>query len=81
MRKLLTSLDQRGGVVDFKNLRGVMHPPVKDITADGYDLQSGVNVLGTCFRLRLRPPFGTDTYLRRPLLPHNPPPPRAPGSN
>ncbi len=28
------------------NCRGVMIPPIEDLTADGYDLQFGVNVLG-----------------------------------
>lgn len=31
------------------NNAGVMHPPVEQLTADGYDLQFGTNVLGnTC---------------------------------
>ena len=34
------------------NSGGVMFPPVEQLTADGYDLQFGTNVLGACARAR-----------------------------
>ena len=33
--------------------RGVMIPPIEQLTADGYDLQFGTNVLGTSIYVTL----------------------------
>jgi retinol dehydrogenase-12 len=44
-----------------------MNPPIKALTADGYDLQWGTNVLGyaqSSYKYRLDQP---DAYIRRPF--------------
>lgn len=43
----LISLDTRSTYAAI--LRGVMVPPIRDITAQGYDLQFGTNVLGAIY--------------------------------
>ncbi|KAH6912194.1 hypothetical protein BKA70DRAFT_1266944 [Coprinopsis sp. MPI-PUGE-AT-0042] len=43
------------------NNAGVMNPPVKDVTAQGYDLQFGTNVLGHFYLTKLLVPTLTST--------------------
>ncbi|KZO91584.1 NAD(P)-binding protein [Calocera viscosa TUFC12733] len=44
------------------NNAGVMTPPIENITADGYDLQFGTNVVGHFFLVRLLLPLLIKTY-------------------
>ena len=43
MRKEFTLAS--GSVLRFQSYSGVMHPPIEDVTAQGYDLQFGTNVI------------------------------------
>ena len=51
------------------NNGGVTYPPVEQLTADGFDMQFGTNVLGAC-AIFVPNHCSSTTILRRPLLPY-----------